>query len=64
MTFLCKKVKFQCYKEKSFLLLQRKTKGRLSKNIKKKTENFPSFIKKLWESYSSGRICAIMMKVY
>lgn len=47
-----------------FLLQLRKTKGRLSKNIKKKSENVPCFIKKLWESYSSGRICAIMMKVY
>ena len=47
-----------------FCCNQGKQKEDWQKNIKKISENFPCFIKKLWESYSGGRICAIMMKVY
>lgn len=47
-----------------FCSVKGKQKEDCQKNIKKISENFPCFIKKLWESYSSDGICAIMMKVY
>ena len=49
---------------KVFFVTSMKNKRMIIKNIEKKSENFLGFIKKLFESYSSDGICAIMMKVY
>ena len=49
---------------KSLFVPLKENKRKIIKNIKNNSENFPCFIKKLLESYSSDGICAIMMKVY